>query len=493
MITHMPVLHVVIPMMVAPLCAIMKKGSYAWRFTTTLLMLMVPASIYLLQYVGEEGTIFYSLGGWSPPVGIGYKIDVLSAYMIFLISLIAAATSYFSRFNAKQEICESRQALTYTVMLLCVAGLLGMCISNDLFNIYVFLEISSLATYSLIALGSDRRAYLAAFHYLILGTIGATFYLLGVGFFYAHTGSLNLSDISTLIQDADPTVSIEVGFAFIITGVLLKTAIFPMHMWLVRCYRYAPCFASAFLSATGTKVAVYILLRLLFALTIPTHAIIGEISILAILSWLAMGGIIAGTIMMLFQKDFRKILAFSSVSHIGYLVLSLSLGSQQGLVVTITHMMNHALAKSSLFMAAGILLYMMKDSAVECFKGLYYRAPWTAIGIAIGLASLVGLPFTAGFVSKWILIEVLIEEQQWLMICVVVIASAVAVVVAWRVIEYLFLQKPDSKVKAPEVPISMLTGFWIMILLNLYFGINTDLSYKTAMRAAISIFGGGVL
>lgn len=486
---HAPVLHVIIPMLLAPFCALLKNGTIAWRVTTSVMILLSISSYFLLQYIAENGTIFYSLGGWQPPIGIGYRIDVLSAFMVFLISLIGAITAFYSHHNIMQEIAPERQPLTYTIFLLCVAGLIGMCVSNDLFNIYVFLEISSLATYSLIALGINRRSYLAAFHYLILGTIGATFYLIGIGFFYAHTGTLNLSDLARLLPQPHPIISVDVGLGFMMVGILLKTAIFPMHMWLVRSYHYAPTFASAFLSSTATKVALYLLIRVLYVLAIPIQSFLTDISILTILIWLGTAAVMVGTIATLIQKDIRRFLAFSSIAHIGYICISISVATQQGLVVAITHMINHAVAKSALFMGTGILLYYFQRTFLSDMKGLYHRNPTLSIGIAIGLASLTGLPLTAGLISKWILIELFIEEQYWLLIILILIASLIAIIAAWRIIEPMFMQKPDNKTVLPTLPLSLTIGFWLMILLNIGFGLNTTLTYNIGMQAAIEIFG----
>jgi multicomponent Na+:H+ antiporter subunit D len=215
-----------------------------------------------------SGPISYHLGGWEPPWGIEYRIDVLNGFVLVLVSTVGAVIMPFAQRSIAFEIEEGRQAWFYCMYLLCLTGLLGITVTGDAFNAFVFLEISSLSSYVLIALGRDRRALLAAFQYLIMGTIGATFYVIGVGLLYLLTGSLNMLDIAVRLGAAAPTQmpAIVAALGFITVGISLKLALYPLHVWLPNAYAYAPSWATAFLSATATKVAIYLLVRFFFSI-----------------------------------------------------------------------------------------------------------------------------------------------------------------------------------------------------------------------------------
>ena len=213
----------------------------------------------------SSGPISYHLGGWEPPWGIEYRIDALNGFVLVLVSVVGAVIMPFARRSVGFEIEEWREAWFYCMYLLCLTGLLGIAVTGDAFNAFVFLEISSLSTYVLIALGPDRRALLAAFQYLVMGTIGATFYVIGVGLLYLLTGSLNMVDIAARLAPAwaGNSRAIVAALAFVTVGISLKLALFPLHVWLPNAYAYAPSWATAFLSATATKVAIYLLVRFL--------------------------------------------------------------------------------------------------------------------------------------------------------------------------------------------------------------------------------------
>ncbi|MDP7342180.1 MAG: proton-conducting transporter membrane subunit, partial [Alphaproteobacteria bacterium] len=224
---HLPILQVALPLMAAPLCVLLRRPNLAWAFTTLLSWSLLAISILLLIHVMAEGVISYRLGGWAPPFGIEYRLDALNCFVLLVITAIAAVITPYMRRSVASEIAAPRHNLFYAVYLLALTGLLGIVATGDAFNIYVFMEISSLASYVLIALGPSRRARTAAFQYLIMGTIGATFLLIGIGLLYMMTGTLNLADLSQRLADAPDMRPIYAAFAFVTIGVLIKLALFP--------------------------------------------------------------------------------------------------------------------------------------------------------------------------------------------------------------------------------------------------------------------------
>src|SRR5688572_12850148 len=262
----------------------------------------------LLAKVLSGGPISYMFGNWPRELGIEYRIDAVNGLLLVLVSTIGAVIIPFARRSVAAEIDESRVAWFYSVYLLCVTGLLGIAITGDAFNAFVFLEISSLSTYILIALGRDRRALLASYQYLIMGTIGATFYIIGVGLIYIMTGTLNISLIAERIDDVEATRPVLAALAFIVVGISLKLALFPLHVWLPNAYAYAPSFATVFLAATATKVAIYLLIRFYFSVFGPAIAF-QKLPVSELIIALSIAAMFAASFIAIFQVNLKRMLA----------------------------------------------------------------------------------------------------------------------------------------------------------------------------------------
>ena len=265
---HLPVLQVVIPLLGALLAGLLRRGTSGFALALVVSWLMPFIAVALLCQVLTGGPISYHLGGWPPPWGIEYRVDALNGFVLVLVSIIGAVGMPFSYRSVALELEPRQQAWFYCMYLLCLTGLLGITVTGDAFNAFVFLEISSLSTYVMIALGRDRQALLSSYQYLIMGTIGATFYIIGVGFIYLLTGSLNMVDISARLGAtwASQPSAVIAALAFVTVGLSLKLALFPLHVWLPNAYAYAPSFTTVFLSATATKVTIYLLIRYYFTI-----------------------------------------------------------------------------------------------------------------------------------------------------------------------------------------------------------------------------------
>ncbi|MEM8844585.1 MAG: proton-conducting transporter membrane subunit, partial [Pseudomonadota bacterium] len=261
-----PILQVIIPLIAAPLCSLLPKGKISWLFATVISGFTFLVSIFLVIQTHHLGVISYELGGWEPPWGIEYRVDVLSSFVLIIVSSISFVTLLASRALVETEIPAEKHALFYTAFLLCMAGLLGIVSTGDAFNVFVFLEISSLSAYSLIAMGDNRKALTAAYEYLIMGTIGATFILIGIGLLYMQTGTLNMMDLRHLLPQVDGFRSVHAAFAFFTVGICLKLALYPLHYWLPNAYSHAPSVVSIFLAATATKVALYLMYRVFYTI-----------------------------------------------------------------------------------------------------------------------------------------------------------------------------------------------------------------------------------
>ncbi|MEM9138386.1 MAG: monovalent cation/H+ antiporter subunit D family protein [Pseudomonadota bacterium] len=486
--THLPALQVMVPLGGSVICAIVRQRHVSAAVTIACSLAMPLIAFALLFQVQEGGTISYAMGGWAPPMGIEYRIDAPNAFLLVLVSLMGALVALYAPRSIANEIAPEKQGWYYAMYLMCMAGLLGMAITGDAFNVFVFMEISSLAMYTLIALGSERRALVAAFQYLIIGTIGATFYVIGVGFIFLMTGSLNLYDIAGLIWEAEHTRPVIAGLAFIIIGIGLKLAIFPLHLWLPNAYAYAPTVATAFIASTATKVAVYLLLRFLFSVfgVTYTFSLTPAAEILMILAVLAM---IIASLSAIFQENIKRMLAYSSVAQVGYMILGIALVSEAGLTGGISHLFNHAIIKACLFLAVGCVFYAAGVRRIENLAGMGRAMPLTMAAFVIAGLGLIGVPGTAGFVSKWYLIQGAAEAEAWWLIAVIVVSSVLAVIYVGRVIEVAWFQEQTAKV-VRKPPIEMLAVTWALALATIYFGVQTDISAGIPAQAAQELLTG---
>lgn len=488
MMAHLPVLQVLLPLLAAPLCALLRSGRAAWVVFLAASAGSLACAILLLEKTTGGETVRYALGGWAPPAGIEYAVDAANAYVLVLVSLIAVVVAVYARRSIEAEIEPRRVYLYYTCLCLCLAGLLGIVVTGDAFNVFVFLEISSLSTYALIALGRRRQALLAAFQYLILGTIGATFLLIGIGLLYALTGTLNMADLAERLAPLHDSRTLVAAVAFVGIGMAVKMALFPLHAWLPGAYAEAPSAASAFLAATGTKVAIYGFLRFAFTVfgaTLVFERLPGQ----DIGLFLGTAAMLAGSAVACMQSELKRLLAWSSVAQIGYIVVGFSLADITGLTAAHLHLFNHAIIKCALFCAAGAVLLRLGDTRLEALAGLARRMPLVFAAILISGLGLIGVPGTAGFVSKWVLVQALVEHAQWGVLAAVLVSSLLALLYVGRVIEAAWFREPPDDAPVAPVPVSMLSAIGMLVALNLYLGLNSKVLGDYAAAAALALLG----
>jgi len=488
--THLPILQVVVPLIAAPLSVFCRRGTVAWALSFIVSIVALVISIALLVQVLDQGVLSYELGNWAAPWGIEYRVDAANAIVLLLISGISTVVLPYARTSIAHEVEANNQTLFYTCYLLCFTGLLGMVITGDAFNAFVFLEVSSLSTYVLVAMGAkrDRRALTAAYTYLVMGTLGATFFVIGVGLLYMMTGTLNIADLAQKIPEIGANRTLVVAFAFIVTGLGLKLALFPMHLWLPNAYAFAPSAVTVFLAATATKAALYLLLRFMFTVFGTGFPTFGP-ALTYMLLPLAVIAMFAASTVAIFQVDIKRMLAYSSVAQVGYMVLGLSFATVTGLTSTVLHLFNHALMKGALFMALGAVVMRFGDATMDTMRGLGRTMPWTMAAFVTGGLSLIGMPLTVGFISKWYLVVAALESDLWLIAVLVLASSLLAVIYIWRVVEVAYLEDPPVEVTAGEAPLTLLIPTWVLIGANIYFGIDASLTTRVAEEAARVLLG----
>ena len=490
---HLPILQVLVPLFGAILTAFTRRGITAWAIAAIASAIAPFISAGLLMRVLETGEpISYVMGAWAAPWGIEYRVDVLNAFILLLISLIGLISIPYARKSVAQEIDSHKQPWFYTMYLLCLAGLLGIVITGDAFNAFVFLEISSLATYTLIALGRHRRALLSAYQYLIMGTIGATFYIIGVGVLYVVTGTLNFADMATRLGPAMATQSqpILAALAFMTVGISLKLALFPLHVWLPNAYAYAPSFATAFLAGTATKAAIYLLARIyfsIFAVGVPLRPLpISEVIIA-----LSLAAMFIASFAAIFEKNAKRMLAYSSVAQIGYITLGLALANTMGVAGGLVHVFNHAIMKTALFFALGAMVYRTGMANMSSLAGIGRKMPITTAAFVVAGLGLIGVPGTAGFISKWYLAIGAINHGWTWLVFLIVLSSMLAVIYIGRFVEIAYFREPAPEIAdAHEPPASMLAPLLILAAATVYLGFDTRLTGGTALTIADYLLGG---
>ena len=490
---NLPALLVVVPLLLSPIATVIPIGRLAWVVALFGSGVSVIVAILLCSVTASGIRITYFMGNWPPPWGIEFVVDSATSLTVMVMTTLAFLATLFADRALSAEIAAKDVGKAYSAWLLACGGLYGLVMTADAFNLFVFLEISALASVILIALGAgrDRRALIAAYNYLVIGAVGATFYVIGVGFIYAVTGSLNMADLADRIPDVEARSIVFIGFGFMVAGMLVKAAVFPVHIWLPAAYSYAPSAVSTLLAAIATKAAIYVLARIVFTI----FGGVPEVTALA-LEWvvvpLSIAGIFVGTIMAIYERDLKKMLAFSSIAQIGYITLGIGIATSAGIAAGFIHIGNHALIKGGLFMAVGgIFLATGSRVSVMSMTGIGRKMPLTATAFLICGLSLIGLPLTAGFISKLYLVRALLDNDNLVIVGLVLASSALSVMYLWKIVEVMWVRPaPVDALEINERP-ALYIPVWIIAIANIWLGLDASWLVGAAEAAAASLLGTG--
>ena len=388
---------------------------------------------------GPEGRrLVHELAGYPAPYGIELVGDGLSALVALLIGVVAVAVLVYDR-------SVDRSNAFYSGYLLLAGGLQGMALTGDLFNLFVFLEIVGLVTYALVAAGDGGEAAYGALKYLFLGTVGASLYLIGVGYLLVATGSLNMLDLQGRLAEAgyytDPLV--QAAFGFILVGLMLKIAVFPLHTWQPDAYTHAPDTVSAYISALVSTTAAYALIRIAFdVFTIDFFAanpLIAEAVVLVASISIVVGSLLAAT-----QTEVKRVFAYSSVAQFGMIVVAIGLNSRTALFGAVIHLIGHGLMKATLFMGAGTLSSAYGATTIRDYAGLAKRAPVTGGAIAVTGLALVGIPPSIGLLGKWYIGLGAVESGSWSVAVVIFVGTLLSLSYVYQLIEALYFTPFDG-------------------------------------------------
>ncbi len=423
----------------------------------------------LKMEIGQR--IIYNVGNWGgfqevlgKIVGIQLVVDGLTTFMLVTVNLIAFlvavySISYMTRYTEKWQF--------YSLFLLMLAGMNGVLITGDMFNLFVFVEIASLASYALVAFGTEKRELEASFKYAVMGGIASLLILLGVIFLYSNTGTLNMGNMAKILDSSEEPVLIYLVFGLFLAGFGLKAAIIPFHAWLPDAHPSAPAPISAMLSGVLIKaLGVYTLVRVFYCVFGFPEQVSSIFMTLGALS------MIIAVLLALKQWDMKRLLAYHSISQIGYIILGFGIGSHLGIMGGLLHLFNHSVFKSLLFLNAGSLEYATGTRNLKEMGGLTKQMPvtsWTTLSASMSIS---GVPPFAGFWSKLIIILACIERGLWFYAIIAVLASILTLASFMKVTRYAFLGDIRKKLRnVVEVPVPMRIVMIILAIMCIFGGV----------------------
>lgn len=495
---HLPILQVVVALLLAPFCVVLRSQSARLLMVVGAVMLFA-ISLLLLDGVLAGNVYRYQLGGWAAPWGIEYRVDYVTVLVLCTINLSNLFASLFCLRSTGDNNDNTTSPVFYAAWLLCIAGLNGMVVTNDAFNVFVFLEISSLATYTLISCGRDSKALVAAYRYLIVGAVGATFILLSIGLLYMQTGTLNISDLSRIIAARGADRTIIMALSFFIIGIAIKCAIFPLHSWLPNAYSYAPDSVTILLSGTATKVALYVMLRFLHDLFGANFSFVGMplpiMPLHIVLILCAIMGMLIAPIIALRETNLKRIFAWSSIAQVSYIVMGIGIGSSAGSAAALLHLFNHSIVKTAIFMAVALVVARTGTANIKRLGSVAHQHRFACYAMLFGGLSLIGIPGTVGFVSKWVLVSAAVEKGWWWLALPVLFGSLASAVYIWRIVETLWAKPAIAEHTHEQTPnqnkAPLQVAEWLPVLvlsgLALWFGLNASFTSELAESAAASL------
>lgn len=492
-IEQLPVLLIVVPIVGALLILLAGKvnRSFSYPITLATISFQFTASLILLSAVMTGGTIHYYLGGWPPPMGIELVLDAFNSFVLVVILALALLTAVWAREGAALDIPPEKMVPFFVVFQLLVTGLCGMTITGDIFNLYVFVEIASIAAYVLVASGRGARSLIAGFNYLVLGSIAAGFIVLGIGYLYVATGTLNMGELAVMLPASYGLATVHAAFLFLMIGFSIKVAFFPLHLWLPDAYTESPSVVTILIATATSKVTAYAMIRIIFSVFTPQY-ITESFPVTEMILIIAAIAIIAGAVLAIAQDNLKRMLAYSSISQMGYIMFAIGIANQIALEGGLLHIMAHAVMKGCLFMIAGIIIYRTGITRIHQMSGLSRMMPLTCAAFVLAGASMIGIPPTIGFMSKYYLVLGAVEAGQYLAAGVLLIGSLLAAVYIWRVIEIMYFGDSHEGAlhSGPEAPLSMLVPVLILAASCLLLGLFVDIPLEIIGPAVTLLLGG---
>ena len=441
-------------------------------------------SLYSIGLVNNHKILVYKVGGWIPPIGISMVLDGLSSFMLVIVGVVSFlvtvySINYMERFTDKWKF--------YTLFMLMLAGMNGVIVSGDLFNLFVFLEIASIASYALVAFGTEAEELEASFKYAIMGSVASSFILLGIAFLYSYTSTLNMADISLVLSIKEPGLMVSFIAVLFLVGFGLKAALVPFHAWLPDAHPSAPAPISAMLSGVFIKtLGVYALCRVFFNILGVSDKILYILVILGVIS------MILGAFLAIAQSDIKRMFAYSSISQIGFIIFALGIGSPLALLGGLFHLFNHAIFKSLLFLNSGAVEYSTGVRDLKRLGGLNSRLPITGFTGLLGAMSISGIPPLGGFWSKLIIIIAAVQAGYFMFASIAILISIVTLAYYLKFLGFTFFGKlDDAWLKIKEVPWAMRFSMIILAIICVITGLLLIPILRPFLQSAVEVLLSG--
>jgi multicomponent Na+:H+ antiporter subunit D len=438
--TDLPALLVAVPLVgsVVVMLAGLVRSESGWPVAVVASLVQTGLAATLAGRAFGSEPVRYVVGGFTAPFGIELVVDGLSATMAVLVAVVALGVLGYAR------AARPRSNAFYATYLLLVAGLSGMSVTGDVFNMYVFLEITGLAAYALVASGEGGRSARAALKYLLVGTIGASLFLLGIGFAYVATGTLNMADLSAqLAAEGYASPLVQASFGLFVVGLFVKIAVFPVHTWQPAAYAGAPDSVSALVSALVSTVAAYALIRIVFTVFTVDFLLTNAFAQTVLITG-AIVSIVVGSVLAVAQQEVKRMLAYSSVSQFGLVVGAIAVANGTALTGAAIHLAGHAIMKGGLFLTSGLVASATGARTVDDYRGLAERFSTGAAVFGVLALAMVGVPPAIGFVGKWYIALGAVEAGSWPLAVVILGSTLLTLAYFARIIERMFFREPAS-------------------------------------------------
>ncbi len=435
------------------------------------LFLALVMAVYLLIQTTQVGEFSYYMGGWPPPWGIELKINLIRAYMLIVVLAVSLWIMVYALKDLEHELKTDVLGWYYTLYALVVASMAGMALTNDLFNLFVLMEICAISACAIISIKEDRACLEASFKYLILSAMGTGCFLLGVAMVYMVTGHMNYDLVNEYLPVAVEQYpnNMFAASALFIVAFGTKAALFPLHVWLPDAHASAPSPSSAMLSGLVIKIYAFGLFIVFYQ--IFPRSLLDSIPLNEIILWLSSMGIMFGSIFAMVQVDLKKMLAYSSIGQIGYVFLGIGLDDTIAMTGGFYHLLVHAIMKSMLFMCAGVIIYTTGIRQIKQLGGIGQVLPITMIAFTIGSASMIGIPGTGGLISKWYLALGALEIGRPIFVVIILASSLLNAIYYMPIIVNAFMQQEEFAYEVKAVPRQMLIPLIIGMIAIVFLGV----------------------
>ncbi|MEF8781073.1 MAG: proton-conducting transporter membrane subunit [Haloferacaceae archaeon] len=477
----LPGIVVVLPLVasVLPIVASLRYDRVGWPIAAVVLTVTLGLAAALTVDVLVGSPIRYAIGGVPPRYGVELSGDAFSVVIVLLDLIVATGVLSYTRTAGP------RGNAFYSGYLLLTASILGITLAGDLFNLYVFLEILGISSYALISAADSRWSTYAAFKYFLVGTIGATLYLLGVGYLFLATGTLNMARVSIRLAEVGYTDPVVVtAFALTTIGLAIKIALFPLHTWLSDAHSAAPDAVSAIISGLVPAVAVYAFSRIVFSVY-TTDFLAANPAIASGVLYGALLSLLAGNLFALLQRKVKILLAYSTISQFGLVIVGFAIANETAIFGAIVQLFGHGVVKGGLFILAGMFALRFDARTVEEYAGLANESPIMGLTFVTLSLTLIGLPPSVGFIGKWYIVLGAIEEGLWAIAAFVVLSTLMTTTYTLPLINRLYFHPYEGKPPdSTAITRGMLLGVALAAVLGLVLGLLSA-SLETVLRSAV--------